>query len=116
MPGNADLKLLVPRDATAGWAMGVARSRWHNTVDASEGFFMFCDNRMCSALTRVQNLDTKIPQEVTFDVRKESTFGYQAQPCVPAATRPQRVAPAVSATSAAASSSPHPMALLWTCC
>jgi len=76
MPGQNDLKLLVPRDATAGWAMGAARQRWFQNMSATDGLYMFCGNRMCSALTRLQNMDTNTPHEVIFDVRKESTFGH----------------------------------------
>ena len=75
MPEHEDLKLLVPRGATTGWAMGVARKRWDAGAQATEGFYMFSGNRLCSAITRIQTLDTNIPEEVVFDVRKENTFG-----------------------------------------
>jgi len=75
MPDNTELKLLVPQDSNCSWAMAAARKRWHGPTDASDGFFMFCGNRMCMGTTSLHKLDAEAPDEITFVVRKECTFG-----------------------------------------
>lgn len=77
MPGQRELKLLMPQEATVSHAVLAARQRWKkdSTVSETEALFSFVDGRICVGTTRLAQLDTKSPAEVTFQVRKEETFG-----------------------------------------
>ena len=75
LPLGKTLKLLVPEDETAGWAMAAARARWKDEHKAGDGYFMFCNARMVSTSSTLKSLDDKRPEEVRFVVRKEATFG-----------------------------------------
>lgn len=74
LPDNTDLKLLVPNDATVGWAMHAARQRMKMGT-AGTGYFMMCGGRMCVPTTPLKHLDSNAPDEVKFRVVAENTFG-----------------------------------------
>ena len=76
MPDHTELKLVVPKDSNAAWAMGAARKRWRGQSGSSDAFFMFCDDRMCMGTTKLLALDAASPQEIKFVIRKECTFGH----------------------------------------
>lgn len=74
LPDKTELKLLVPVDATVGWAMHAARQRMKMGT-AGTAFFMMCKGRMCVGTTPLKHLDIDAPQEVHFKVVAEDTFG-----------------------------------------
>ena len=74
LPDKTELKLLVPRDATAGWAMHAARCRM-SEGSSTTGYFLFCGGRMCVGSTPLSRLDTDKPNEIHFVVMEENTFG-----------------------------------------
>ena len=67
----------MPQDATVSHAVLAARQRWQkdSTINETEALFSFVDGRICVGTTRLAQLDMKAPAEVTFQVRKEETFG-----------------------------------------
>lgn len=74
LPNQTELKLLVPVDATVGYAMHAARQRM-NMGTAGTGYFMMCRGRMCVGTTPLKHLDDNAPEEVQFKVVAEDTFG-----------------------------------------
>lgn len=77
MPGQRELKLLMPQEATVSHAMLAARQRWKGdcTVTETEALFSFVDGKICKGTTRLAQLDQNAPAEIVFQVRRQETFG-----------------------------------------
>ena len=74
LPDKTDMKLLLPADATVGWAMHAARTRM-KLGTAGTAYFMMCGSRMCVGTTPLKQLDNDAPQEVIFRMVAENAFG-----------------------------------------
>ena len=76
LPDGKEMKLLFDKGDTVGHLLHVVRARWATSpISECDALFVLCGSLMCTGTTQLQSLDTRAPDPVHLNIRKETAFG-----------------------------------------